>query len=241
MLFVRFLKTFHVQLKHQNGNIFVEIPKIFRPCLSKPSYRAPKWALMARLMQKGRLKSPQKSPIPENQALWVILGLLAKTSTKTAIIISGHHFWSFWPAISEPGLARRKESPIGVWLKSTRPRGVRFYSSWIPREANKSSCKSFLRRFPRPGLCGHAPIPCNHSNEDSEAHSQGRAAWHRRRDIHFPMWHMSAARAASALSSHTHWQTPAPTACTYGRLPAQQVGGGATTPAALMRTAEPTA
>ena len=34
--------------------------------------------LMARLMQKGRLKSPQKSPIIENQAFGVILGILAK-------------------------------------------------------------------------------------------------------------------------------------------------------------------
>ena len=75
-----------MQLKHQNGNIFVDIEG-FRPCLSKPSYRAPTWALMVRLMQKERLKSPQKSPIPENQAFLVILGLLAKTSTKTAIIL----------------------------------------------------------------------------------------------------------------------------------------------------------
>ena len=32
----------------------------------------PKWAIMARLMQKGRLKPPQKSLILENQAIWVI-------------------------------------------------------------------------------------------------------------------------------------------------------------------------
>ena len=51
----------------------------FRPYLSKLSYRAPKWALMVRLMQKERLKSPQKSPIPGNQAIWVILAILAKT------------------------------------------------------------------------------------------------------------------------------------------------------------------
>ena len=63
--------------KHQNGNIFVDIES-FRPCLSKPSYRAPKWALMVRLMQKERLKSPQKSLITENQARWVILAKIAK-------------------------------------------------------------------------------------------------------------------------------------------------------------------
>jgi hypothetical protein len=41
---------------------FSLIPKVFRPCLSKPSNGAPQWALMVRLMQKERLKSPHKSP-----------------------------------------------------------------------------------------------------------------------------------------------------------------------------------
>ena len=68
-----FCTFFHVQPKHQNGHIFVDIEG-FRPYLSKPSYRAPKWALMVRLIQKERLKSPQKSPILENQAIWVIFG-----------------------------------------------------------------------------------------------------------------------------------------------------------------------
>ena len=69
MLFCAF---WGVQPKHQNGNIFVDIER-FRPCLSKPSYRAPKWALMVRLMQKERLKSPQKLLIIENQGFGVIL------------------------------------------------------------------------------------------------------------------------------------------------------------------------
>ena len=47
----------------------------FRPCLSKASYRAPKWVLVVRLMQKERLKSPQKSLVIENQAIWVILAI----------------------------------------------------------------------------------------------------------------------------------------------------------------------
>ena len=85
MLFCTF---FHVQPKHQNGNIFVDIEG-FRPCLSKPSYRAPKWALMVRLMQKERLKSPQKSPILENQAIWVILAILAQTAI---LVILASHF-----------------------------------------------------------------------------------------------------------------------------------------------------
>ena len=92
---------------YQNGAIFVNIEG-FRPCLSKPSYRAPKWALMVRLMQKERLKSPQKSLIIENQAFWVILAILAKT----AILV-------IWPAISEPGRTRRQKGPTGVLLKST--------------------------------------------------------------------------------------------------------------------------
>ena len=46
--------------KYQNDAIFVRIEGL-RPCLSKPSYGAPKWALMVRLMQKKRPKSRQKS------------------------------------------------------------------------------------------------------------------------------------------------------------------------------------
>ena len=55
-----FCAFFYVQPKYQNNAIFVNTEG-FRPCLSKPSYRAPKWALMVRLMQKERPKSPQKS------------------------------------------------------------------------------------------------------------------------------------------------------------------------------------
>ena len=73
--------------KYQNDAIFVNIEG-FRPCLSKPSYRAPKWAIMVRLMQKERLKSPQKSRIIENQAFWVILAILAKTATW--VILASH-------------------------------------------------------------------------------------------------------------------------------------------------------
>ena len=72
--------------------IFSLISKVFGHVLGKPSYRAPKRALLIRLMQKGRLKSPQKSLLIENQAFGVILAMLAKNA-----------IWSFWPAISEPG------------------------------------------------------------------------------------------------------------------------------------------
>ena len=61
----------------------------FRPCLSKPSYRTPKWALMVRLMQKERLKPPQKSQILENQAIWFILAILAQTAI---LVILASHF-----------------------------------------------------------------------------------------------------------------------------------------------------
>ena len=59
-----FCAFFHVQPKHQNNAIFVNIEGL-RPCLSKPSYGASQWALMARLMQKERPKSPQESAISE--------------------------------------------------------------------------------------------------------------------------------------------------------------------------------
>ena len=55
-----FLYVFHVQPKHPDGAISVEVEGS-RPCLSKPSYGAPQWALVARLMQKEWLKSPHKS------------------------------------------------------------------------------------------------------------------------------------------------------------------------------------
>ena len=57
--------------------------------MSKQSYRASKWALVVRLMQKERLKSPEKSLILENQAVWVLLAILAILA-KTAIL--AYHF-----------------------------------------------------------------------------------------------------------------------------------------------------
>ena len=81
-----------MQPTYQNDAIFVNTEG-FRPCLSKPSYRAPKWALMVRLTQKERLKSPRKSLIIENQACWtscwVILAILAKTAI---LVILVSHF-----------------------------------------------------------------------------------------------------------------------------------------------------
>ena len=45
---------------------------------------------MVRLMQKERLKSPQKSPIlKKNRAIWVILAILAKT---VILVILASHF-----------------------------------------------------------------------------------------------------------------------------------------------------
>ena len=55
-----FCTFFHVQQKHQDGAIFVNTEGM-RPCLSKLSYGAPKGALVVRLMQQERRKSPQKS------------------------------------------------------------------------------------------------------------------------------------------------------------------------------------
>ena len=44
---------------------------------------------MARLMQKERLKSPQKSLIIENQAIWVILVILPQMAI---LVILASHF-----------------------------------------------------------------------------------------------------------------------------------------------------
>ena len=107
-----FCAFFHVQPKHQNGYIFVDIEG-FRPCLSKPSYRAPKWDLMVRLLQKERLKSPQKSLIIENQAFGVIFGILAKTP------FFGHFGQPFPSQGGHCRWTRRQKAPLGVLLKST--------------------------------------------------------------------------------------------------------------------------
>ena len=86
--------------KYQNGVIFVNTEG-FRPCLSKLSCRAPKWAIMARLMQKERLKSPQKSLIIENQAFWVILAIFGQNS----------HFGHFGQPFPSPRVDTPTKSP----------------------------------------------------------------------------------------------------------------------------------
>ena len=53
-------RFFHMQPKYQNDAIFVNIEGL-RPCLIKPSCGATQWGLIIRLLQKERLKSPQKS------------------------------------------------------------------------------------------------------------------------------------------------------------------------------------
>ena len=152
MLFCTF---FHVQPKHQNGHIFVDIEG-FRPYLSKPSYRAPKWALMVRLMQKERLKSPQKSPILKNQAIWAILAFFLPKRL-------------LWPAISEPGWTRRKKVPLRVLLVSTRPSYFLFLSKLDPPEASQvkfSTARAFFMvaghhqsRAGIPGVAGRLGVP----------------------------------------------------------------------------------
>ena len=151
-----FCTFFHVQPKHQNGHIFVDIEG-FRPYLSKPSCRAPKWPLMVRLMQKERLKSPQKSPIPENQAIGSFWPFWPKRP-----------FWSFWPAISEPGLTRRKKVPLRVLLVSTRPSYVCFWSKLDPPEARQ--------HFLLPGLSGCllSHTPSNSTPRNEAPHQRGK-------------------------------------------------------------------
>ena len=85
--------VFHVQPKHQNGAIFVNTEG-FRPCLSKPSNGAPQWALVVRLMQKGWLKSPHKSPFYVTGPFGLLLG----------------HFGHFWLLVV-PAQHRRAKRP----------------------------------------------------------------------------------------------------------------------------------
>ena len=109
-----FLCVFYVQPKHPNGNIFVKIEG-FWPCLSKPSDRASKWALIVRLMQKERLKSPQKSLFIESQAIWVILAILA-ILPQMAILVN-YLASQFRTKVDTP----EKKASLGVLLASTRP------------------------------------------------------------------------------------------------------------------------
>ena len=124
-----FCTFFHVQPKHQNGNIFVDIEGV-RPCLSKPSYQAPEWALMVRLTQKERLKSPQNSPILENQAIWVILAILATTAI--LVILASH----FRTRVDTPrksstwGLACINETELHPNLVEIRPTGSQAKIYW---------------------------------------------------------------------------------------------------------------
>ena len=81
----------------------------------------------ARLMQKERLESPQKSPILENQAIWVILAILAKTAI---LVILASHFRT------------RVDAPnkilLRVLLVSTRPSYFLFLSELDPPEAKQN-------------------------------------------------------------------------------------------------------
>ena len=44
-------------------------------------------------------------------------------------------FWSFWPAISEPGWTRRKQVSLRAMLASTRPSYIRIWRKLDPPEA----------------------------------------------------------------------------------------------------------
>ena len=91
-----------MQPKHQNGGAISANIEGLRPCLSKPSYGLPQWALVVRLMQKGRLKSPHKP-------LFDVTGLF----------FGSNFVGNFWLAISEPGWVSRKKVPLAVLLKLT--------------------------------------------------------------------------------------------------------------------------
>ena len=89
MLFVRFWAC---SQKNQNGNVFVDIEG-FRPCLSKPSYRAPKWALMIRLMQKERLKlfpRPLHVAVPNGPTICPLTTARAQITVTRLRFAEGH-------------------------------------------------------------------------------------------------------------------------------------------------------
>jgi hypothetical protein len=148
-----FCAFFHVQPKHQNGAVFVDIEG-FRPCLSKPSDGAPKRALMARLMQKERLKSPQKSPIPENQAFFGHFGHFCNKKKTAILVILASHF-------RDRVRARRKKAPCGGFLRSTRPSYSPLWPQPNPPEAreNISTGGGVVHSTARP-LDGRPVFPC---------------------------------------------------------------------------------
>ena len=94
--------VFHVQPKHPNGANSVHIDG-FRPCLSKPTYGAPQWALLVCLMQKERLESPHKS-------LFYVTGPFGSFWS----FWENMPFGSFWLAISEAGWVSRKNAICGI-------------------------------------------------------------------------------------------------------------------------------
>ena len=83
-----FCAFFHVQPKHPNDAIFVNIDG-FRPCVSKPSYGAPLMFPHGPPNAKGTAETAPEIAILENQAIWVILIILAKQAIWA---ILAHHF-----------------------------------------------------------------------------------------------------------------------------------------------------
>ena len=131
--------------------------------MSKPSYRAPKWALMVRLMQKERLKSPQKSPILENQAIWVILAILAKTAI--LVILPSH----FQTRVDAP----KKKSQSRSCLHQRDRATVDFWWSLYPPEARQ--------KFLLPGVSVSLGSVCKTSNLTFNATCQLQTPTHPRK------------------------------------------------------------
>ena len=77
-----------MQPKDPNGAIFVNIEG-YRPYLSKPSYGAPQYAPMVRLMQKERLKSPHQSPFYVTVPFWSFWSFFGKHAI---LVILASHF-----------------------------------------------------------------------------------------------------------------------------------------------------
>ena len=108
-----FLYVFSRAAKNRNGTIFVNIEGL-RPCLSKLSYRAPKWALMVRLMQQERRKSPQKSIFQKTGPFGDV------TETAILAILASH----FRDRMDVP---QKSTTWNSAWINETKPKS-RFLS-----------------------------------------------------------------------------------------------------------------
>ena len=118
---------------------------------------------MVRLMQKERIKSPQKSPILEYQAIWVILAILAKTAI--LVILPSH----FQTRLDAP----KKKSQSGSCLHHRDRATVDFGGVYTHRKPGKN--------FLLPGVSVSLGSVCKTSNLTFNATCQLQTPTHPRK------------------------------------------------------------